>query len=296
MVRAAWSRTTEAMFEALGATTSDEPLDPTTMIGAESSFRLTPAGTATGNVVFFPKVNVLSFIRRRRVNGLTSRAAHGPARGRRRYGRLGPRDPADRRRERADLLRRGRSHLRGDSGADRQPGRRHPRRRRRPPRRPDDRPPSSTRSPSMAAHDPAPERVTSCPPSGDGPGSAAQRRLHLHRHRGGHPGRRRHRPRPDRREHRRVHCHPRATARSKPTQIYSQGPKPAPPGTGPGATPSTASRSRSSTVTTRCHWTTALGEDPQGRHPGLHEGRDGAGPEEQALSEAWYTSWPRQDG
>jgi hypothetical protein len=48
------------MFEALGATTSDDDPDDTTMIGAESSFRLSPAGVATGNVTFFPKINVLT--------------------------------------------------------------------------------------------------------------------------------------------------------------------------------------------------------------------------------------------
>jgi TRAP-type C4-dicarboxylate transport system substrate-binding protein len=59
VMRTAWSRGAEATFEALGATTSDEEASPQ-MIGAESSFRLTPGGTATGNVVFYPKVNVLT--------------------------------------------------------------------------------------------------------------------------------------------------------------------------------------------------------------------------------------------
>lgn len=59
VVRAAWSRTANATFEALGATTSDDLPDTETMVGAESSYRLSPAGTATGNVVFYPKVNVL---------------------------------------------------------------------------------------------------------------------------------------------------------------------------------------------------------------------------------------------
>jgi len=60
VVRSAWSRTANAMFGALGAELSDESLDPDTMLGAESSFRITPAGVATGNVVFYPKINVLT--------------------------------------------------------------------------------------------------------------------------------------------------------------------------------------------------------------------------------------------
>jgi hypothetical protein len=59
VVRAAWSRTTKAMFEALGASTTDDLADTVSMVGAESSYRLSPAGVATGNVVFYPKVNVL---------------------------------------------------------------------------------------------------------------------------------------------------------------------------------------------------------------------------------------------
>jgi TRAP-type C4-dicarboxylate transport system substrate-binding protein len=59
VVRSPYSRTTEAMFQALGATPSDDDADPTTMVGAESSYRLSPAGEATGNVTFYPKVNVL---------------------------------------------------------------------------------------------------------------------------------------------------------------------------------------------------------------------------------------------
>ena len=58
-IRAAFSKTSYAMLEALGATPVDDEPDPTTQLGAESSYRLTPAGTATGNVTFFPKVNAL---------------------------------------------------------------------------------------------------------------------------------------------------------------------------------------------------------------------------------------------
>ena len=46
-IRAAYSHTTYEMFEALGATAVDDEPDPTTQAGAESSYRLTPAGTAT---------------------------------------------------------------------------------------------------------------------------------------------------------------------------------------------------------------------------------------------------------
>ncbi len=59
IVRAAWSRSTNAMFKDLGASVTDALADTSTMIGAESSYRLSPAGVATGNVVFYPKVNVL---------------------------------------------------------------------------------------------------------------------------------------------------------------------------------------------------------------------------------------------
>jgi TRAP-type C4-dicarboxylate transport system substrate-binding protein len=59
LVRGAYSRTSEAMFAALGAGYTDQDSDTGRMIGAESSYRLSPAGVATGNVVFFPKVNTL---------------------------------------------------------------------------------------------------------------------------------------------------------------------------------------------------------------------------------------------
>jgi TRAP-type C4-dicarboxylate transport system substrate-binding protein len=60
VVHAPWSRTANATFGALGATIDDAGMDTGSMIGAEASYRLTPGGTATGNVVFYPKVNVLS--------------------------------------------------------------------------------------------------------------------------------------------------------------------------------------------------------------------------------------------
>src|SRR5690349_1736592 len=47
------------MFRALGARTTDAAPDPESQRGAESQYSAAPAGTATGNVTFFPKVNVL---------------------------------------------------------------------------------------------------------------------------------------------------------------------------------------------------------------------------------------------
>ena len=60
LIRMAWSRTGNALFEAFGARTGDGEPDHTTMIGAESSYRLSPAHIATGNVTFYPKINVLT--------------------------------------------------------------------------------------------------------------------------------------------------------------------------------------------------------------------------------------------
>ena len=44
---------------ALGAKPTDAEYDRSKMRGAESSFTLAPGGTPTGNVVFYPKINVL---------------------------------------------------------------------------------------------------------------------------------------------------------------------------------------------------------------------------------------------
>ena len=59
LVRSPHSRTTRAVFAALGARVTEADVDPSTQRGAESSYALTPAGVATGNVVFYPKVNSL---------------------------------------------------------------------------------------------------------------------------------------------------------------------------------------------------------------------------------------------
>jgi TRAP-type C4-dicarboxylate transport system substrate-binding protein len=59
VMRAPTSATVAAMFEALGATTTDDPYDSATQTGAESSHWVDLPGTATGNVTFFPKVNSL---------------------------------------------------------------------------------------------------------------------------------------------------------------------------------------------------------------------------------------------
>ena len=59
VIRAPASATTSAVFEALGATVVDDEIDPGSQIGMESAYLFDPLGTATANVVFFPKVNVL---------------------------------------------------------------------------------------------------------------------------------------------------------------------------------------------------------------------------------------------
>lgn len=59
LIRAANSEATKEMFRALGSRTTTAAPDPSSQRGAESAYRLAPAGTATANVVFFPKVNAL---------------------------------------------------------------------------------------------------------------------------------------------------------------------------------------------------------------------------------------------
>lgn len=59
IIRAPASATTAAIFEALGATVVDSEIDPRSQIGMESAYVFDPLGTAAGNVVLFPKANVL---------------------------------------------------------------------------------------------------------------------------------------------------------------------------------------------------------------------------------------------
>src|SRR5215213_5842653 len=57
--RTPYSKTTTSMFQALGGLATEADVDPTSQRGAESSYRLVPTGIATGNVIFYPKVNSL---------------------------------------------------------------------------------------------------------------------------------------------------------------------------------------------------------------------------------------------
>lgn len=59
LIRAPYSETTRQMFRTLGADTTDGAVDPAEQRGAESAYRLAPAGEATANVVFYPKINAL---------------------------------------------------------------------------------------------------------------------------------------------------------------------------------------------------------------------------------------------
>lgn len=58
-LRVPTSATAEAMFRSLGATTNDAEPDRSEHAGMESGLVLQPGGTATGNVTFYPKANVL---------------------------------------------------------------------------------------------------------------------------------------------------------------------------------------------------------------------------------------------
>jgi TRAP-type C4-dicarboxylate transport system substrate-binding protein len=58
-IRSATSKTTAAVFEALGASVNDAEADQKVHAGLDSSYLLQPGGTATGNVTFYPKVNSL---------------------------------------------------------------------------------------------------------------------------------------------------------------------------------------------------------------------------------------------
>lgn len=58
-IRTPTSATTEAMFAALGAAVTDDEPNASDQAGMESAYVLGPSGSATGNVVFYPKVNSL---------------------------------------------------------------------------------------------------------------------------------------------------------------------------------------------------------------------------------------------
>jgi hypothetical protein len=58
-IRTPTSNTTRALFAAFGATVTDDPPNPGTQAGMESSYLLNPTGTATGNITFYPKANAL---------------------------------------------------------------------------------------------------------------------------------------------------------------------------------------------------------------------------------------------
>ena len=59
LIRAPYSHATKDMFRSLGARTTNGAPNPTTQRGAESQYSAAPAGTATANVTFFPKINVV---------------------------------------------------------------------------------------------------------------------------------------------------------------------------------------------------------------------------------------------
>jgi TRAP-type C4-dicarboxylate transport system substrate-binding protein len=58
-IRTPTSKTTTALFTALGAAANDDEPDPSEHTALESSYVLEPNGVSTGNVTFYPKVNVL---------------------------------------------------------------------------------------------------------------------------------------------------------------------------------------------------------------------------------------------
>ena len=112
-IRTPTSRTTSAVFAALGATANDDEADPSTHAGLESSYALDPGGTAAGNVTFYPKVNSLVIDdagARRAERG----AAHGPAAGGGGHARVGDRFAAPGHRRREGVLRAGRRRRAGE--------------------------------------------------------------------------------------------------------------------------------------------------------------------------------------
>jgi TRAP-type C4-dicarboxylate transport system substrate-binding protein len=58
-IRTPTSAVTAAVFEALGATVTDDEPNTISQAGMESAYVLAPKGTATGNVTFYPKVNTI---------------------------------------------------------------------------------------------------------------------------------------------------------------------------------------------------------------------------------------------
>jgi TRAP-type C4-dicarboxylate transport system substrate-binding protein len=59
VIRSAKSQAITWLFEVLGATTSAKEPNAETMAGMQGEYVLNPSGTATSNVTFFPKVNLL---------------------------------------------------------------------------------------------------------------------------------------------------------------------------------------------------------------------------------------------
>ena len=59
VVRSATAEVNRSLYTAFGATVTDDEPDFEKQVGTDSSYLLDPYGTATGNVVFYPKVNVL---------------------------------------------------------------------------------------------------------------------------------------------------------------------------------------------------------------------------------------------
>ncbi len=59
VIRTPTSLTVRALFEALGAIVTDDNVDTSAQAGMESAYYFDPQGPATGNVVFFPKVNTM---------------------------------------------------------------------------------------------------------------------------------------------------------------------------------------------------------------------------------------------
>ena len=59
VIRAPTSATVRSMFEAFGATITEDPVNAESQAGMESAYDNNPSGTATANVTFYPKVQSL---------------------------------------------------------------------------------------------------------------------------------------------------------------------------------------------------------------------------------------------